>query len=202
MNIQVYTAIMGEKDIPRQDIKVFSDADFNKFASPVMNAKIFKILPHKYLECDVSIWVDGNIYLNVAPEQLVDEWLGDSDMAVFEHYHRRDLYWEAKMLGSTFKNRTPWVIDEVTKQMERYEKIGMPLREEVVMGGMLIRRNIPTVNQFNESWWAEICRWSQRDQLSFPVVRRQFSNLKVNIIKGSIKNHPYLRYEDHAHYNT
>lgn len=200
--IIVYTAIMGEKDIPRQDIKVFSDPDFDKFKSPVMNAKVFKVLPHKFLDYDISIWIDGNIYLNVPPEQLVQEWLGNADMAVLEHYHRKDLYWEAKMLSSTFKNRTPWVIDEVNKQIQHYEQIGMPRREEVVMGGMLIRRNNPIVNQFNEAWWAEICRWSQRDQLSFPIVRRQFPELKLNIIKGSIKRHPYLRYDDHAHYNT
>lgn len=202
MNIQVYTAIMGQKDNPRTDIKVFTDVDYSKFASPVMNAKIFKILPHKFLDYDVSIWIDGNIYLNVPPLQLVDEWLKDADMAVFEHYHKMDLYWEAMMLKSTFKHRTPWVVDEVNKQIAHYEKIGMPNRSEVVMGGMLIRRNTKIVNQFNEAWWAEICRWSQRDQISFPIVRRQFPDLKLSIIEGSIKNHPYLKYVDHAHYNT
>ncbi|OGM29329.1 hypothetical protein A2630_01935 [Candidatus Woesebacteria bacterium RIFCSPHIGHO2_01_FULL_44_10] len=198
--IVVYTAITNAKDVPRSDIQVLSG--YNKFASPVMNAKIYKVLPHKFLDYDISIWVDGNIFLNVPAEKLVDEWLGEADMAVFEHYHRRDLSWEAMMLNSTFKHRTPWVIDEVNRQIKHYEKIGMPAKEEVVMGGMLIRRNIPIVNQFNEAWWAEICRWSQRDQLSFPIVKRQFPNLKLNIIKGSIKSHPYLKYQDHAHYNT
>lgn len=201
MNIQVYTSITNEKDNPRKDdVLVFSG--YNKFKNPVMNAKFYKILPHKFLDYDVSIWIDGNIYLNVPPKQLVNEWLGDADMAVFEHYHRKDLSWEAKMLSSTFKHRTPWVIDEVNEQIKHYQEIGMPTKAEVVMGGMIIRRNVPIVNKFNEAWWAEICRWSQRDQLSFPTVRRQFPDLKLNIIKGSIKNHPYLRYIDHAHYNT
>lgn len=198
--IVVYTAITAEKDAERDDVIVLSGYD--KFNSPVMNAKIYKVLPHKFLEYDISIWIDGNIYLNVPPETLVKEWLGEADIAVFEHYHRKDLYWEAKMLGSTFKHRTPWVISEVNEQIKHYEKIGMPSRDEVVMGGMLIRRNTPVVNKFNEAWWAEICRWSQRDQLSFPIVRRQFPELKLNIINGSIKSHPYLRYVDHAHYNT
>ena len=167
-----------------------------------MNAKIFKVLPHKFLDYDISIWIDGNLFLNVPKEQLVKEWLGDADMAVFEHYHKKDLYWEAMMLAQTFKHRTPWVVDEVNKQMEHNEKIGMPKREQVVMGSMLIRRNKPIVNQFNEAWWAEICRWSQRDQLSLPIAIRQFPDLKVNIVKGSFKNHPYIRYVDHAHYNT
>lgn len=202
MNIKVYTAITGGKDALRSDIKVFTEADFDKFKSPVMNAKIFKIMPHKFFDYDISIWIDGNIFFNIPVEQLVNEFLGEADMAVFEHYKRKDLYWEAKMLNSTFKHRTPWVIDEVNKQIAHYEKIGMPPKQEIVMGGIIIRRNIPIVNQFNEAWWAEICRWSQRDQLSFPIVRRQFPELKINHVKGSIKNHPYLRYVDHAHYNT
>lgn len=201
MKLVTYTAITGGKDRQRDDgTLVFSGYD--KFVSPVMNAKFYKVLPHKFLDYDISIWIDGNIYLKVPPQQLVDEWLGDADMAVMEHYHRKDLTWEAMMLSSTFKHRTPWVIDEVRQQMEHYEKIGLPGKEEVVMGGLIIRRNNKLVNSFNEAWWAEICRWSQRDQLSFPIVRRAFPELKVNIIKGSIKKHPYLKYEEHAHYNT
>lgn len=201
--IIVYTAIMGAKDAHRDDIKVFSDADYAKFVSPVMNAKIFKILPHKFLEYDISVWLDGNIYLKIPVEQLITEFLGKADMAVFEHYHKKDIYWEAKMLNSTFKNRTPWVRNEVNEQVKHYERTKIiPARSEMAMGGLIIRRNNLTVNRFNEAWWAEICRWSQRDQLSLPVIIKQFPNLKVNLVPGSIKTHPYLRYENHSHYYT
>lgn len=203
MKIQVYTAIAGQKDAPRDDVKVFLDSDFDKFKNPVMNAKIFKILPHKFLDSDISVWVDGNIFLKIPKEQLVQEFLQDADMAVFEHYRRKDIYWEAYMLNKMFKKRTPWVKDEVNKQIEHYEKAGIiPDRKEMAMGGLIIRRNKPIVNQFSEAWWAEICRWSQRDQLSFPVVRRLFPEMKVNIVAGNIKDHPYIRYETHTHFNT
>jgi hypothetical protein len=71
--IVVYTAIEGGKDTPRNDIAVFSG--YAKFTSPVMNAKFYKVLPHKFLDYDICIWVDGNIFLNVPPEQLISEWL-------------------------------------------------------------------------------------------------------------------------------
>ncbi len=200
--IIVYTAIMGAKDAPREDIKVFTDKDYKKFVSPVMNAKIFKILPHKFLNCDVSVWLDGNIFLKIPVEQLVEEFLGEADMALFRHYRGKDISWEAYMLNKMFKRRTPWVRDEVNEQVEHYKKIGMPGKKEVAMGGLIIRRNVPVVNRFNEAWWAEICKWSQRDQLSFPIVRRQFPEMKINLVGGSIKDHPYLLYADHAHYNT
>src|SRR5437667_162402 len=98
MNIQVYTAITGKKDALRDDIKNFQDSDFDKFTSPVMNAKIFKILPHKFLDCDISVWIDGNIFLKIPVEQLVDEFLGGNDMALFRHYRGKDIHWEAYML--------------------------------------------------------------------------------------------------------
>jgi hypothetical protein len=200
MLIEVYTAITNEKDSSRDDIRVFSDYD--RFKSPVMNAKIYKVLPHKFLDCDISIWLDGNIFLNVSKERLVEEFLGDADMAIFEHNHHKDIRWEAYMLGKMFRKRTPQVKQDVAEQMKYYEKIGIPSKVETAMGGMIIRRHKPIVKEFNEAWWAEICRWSQRDQLSFPIIKRQFEWLRVNFIKGNIKNHPYLRYETHNHFNT
>ena len=187
-----YTAITGDKDAPRDDIKVFPDYD--KFKNPVLNAKIYKILSHKYLD-GITIWLDGNIYPLVPPEKLVEEWLGDADMAVFEHNHGWTVYQEVEVIRKMFKSR-PWIYEEAKEQIKNYPDL--PLS----MCGMIIRRNTPLVERFNEAWWAEICRWGQRDQLSFPVVLSRFKDLKVNYIKGNIKNHPYLRYETHSHFKS
>jgi len=70
------------------------------------------------------------------------------------------------------------------------------------MGGFIIRRHIPIVEQFNEAWWSEICRWGQRDQLSLPVILKRFPELKVNRINENIKTTPNLRYETHNHFET
>ena len=187
----LFTCITNNKDAPRDDIKVFPPSD--KFTSPVMNAKIYKILSHKYLE-GTNIWLDGNIYPLVSEEQLIGEWLGDADMAVFEHNHHWTMYQELEVIRKMFKSR-PWIYEEAREQVKNYPDL--PLS----MCGMIIRRHTPWVCMFNEAWWAEICARGQRDQLSFPVVLQRF-NLKVNYIKGNIKNHPYLRYENHAHFKT
>ena len=192
-NCLVYTSIYGDKDKPRDDIKVFFGYD--KFESPVLNAKIYKVLTHKFLDTNISIWLDGNIYLLVSPEQVIKEWLGDADMAVFEHNYHWTIHQEVEVIRKMFKSR-PWIYEEVKEQVKNYPNL--PLS----MCGMIIRRHTPIVERFNEAWWAEICRWGQRDQLSFPVILKRFPNLKVNYIKGNIKNHPYLRYENHAHFKT
>lgn len=185
-----YTSITNGKDRKRDDIKVFPPSD--KFTSPVMAAKVYKILAHKYLDADVSIWLDGNIYPLVSKEMMIEEWLKDADMAVFEHNHHWTIHREVEVIRKMFKSR-PWIYEEAKEQVKNYPDL--PLS----MCGMIIRRHTPLVERFNEAWWAEICVSGQRDQLSFPVVLKRFK-LKVNYIKGNIKNHPYLRYEQHQHF--
>jgi len=199
MKIEVYTAITNNKDRGRNNIRIMEG--YNKFVSPVMNAKIYKVLPHKFLDCDISFWIDGNIYLLKTPEELIKEWLGDNDIAVFRHYKSKNLDWELKWIQFKFSRRSE-ISDEAARQIEHYKKKGEPTKEEMAMGGVIIRRHVPIIERFNEAWWAEICRWGQRDQLSLPMVLRQFPSLKINRIDGNIKSHPYLRYEDHEHYLT
>lgn len=189
----LYTAITGDKDAQRDDIKVMPD--WGKFTNPVMNAKIYKILPHKFFDDEITFWIDGNIFPLQEPELLVKEWLKDADMAVFEHNHKWTIYQEVEVIRRMFKSR-PWIYEEAKEQVKNYPDL------ELSMCGLIIRRNNDKVNAFNEAWWAEICRWGQRDQLSFPVVLKRFPELKVNYIAGNIKNHPYLRYEPHKHFKT
>lgn len=194
--IVVYTAITNDKDKPRTDVQVFSQYDW--FKNPVMNAKIYKVLAHKFLDCDISIWVDGNIYLVKPVDQIIGEWLGDNDIAFFRHYKSKNLDWELKWIKYKFNRRSP-VSLEAEEQVKHYEKEGLPNKEDMAMGGLIIRRHIPIVARFNEAWWAEICRWGQRDQISLPMVLRRFPEMKVNRINLNIKKNPYTKYEDHKH---
>lgn len=191
--MEIYTCITNSKDNPRNDIKVFPD--YEKFKNPVLNSKVYKVLAHKFLETDISIWLDGNIFLLVPPEQIIKEWLGDADIAVFEHNHHWSIYQEVEVIRKMFKSR-PWIYEEAKEQIKHYPDL------KLSMCGMIIRKHTPLMERFNEAWWAEICTHGQRDQLSFPVVLSRFPELKVNYIKGNIKNHPYLKYETHAHFNT
>jgi hypothetical protein len=188
--IEIYTAITGGKDQPRDDIKCFTDYD--KFVKPVMNAKIYKILSHQFIDADISIWVDGNIKLLIPKEQLVKEWLGDADMAVWKHFGRDCIYEEAAAAKGLFEENV--VKEDIDKQIEHYRKIGFPQHAGMGECNVIIRRHTPEVIAFNNAWWSEICRWSQRDQLSFPVVLK---DLKVNFIEGNVRNHQWFEYFPH-----
>ena len=189
----IYTSIIANKDFPREDIPVFSE--YKKFVGNTMNAKIYKILSHKYVD-GISIWVDGNIELLIPEQQLIDEWLGDADIALWKHHARDCVYVEAPAAAGLFPHK-PEMKKEITEQIEHYKEKGFPEHAGMPECNVIIRRNTPRVNQFNEAWWAEICRWSQRDQLSFPYVIKDFKDLKVNYIEGDPRKHKYFKYTPH-----
>jgi hypothetical protein len=201
MNIKAYTAIINEKDFSRNDIEVFSG--YNKFVSPCLNAKIYKVLAHKFLDCDVSIWMDGNIYMLKTPEWYVKEWLMDNDIVFFRHYKSKNIDFELKWIKYVWRSRERSVYEDAIKQVEYYTKAGLlPSKGDMAMGGVIIRRHTPLVEEFNNAWWSEICRFSQRDQLSLPIVLKRFSKLKVNRINEDIKNNKYFKYNVHNHFDT
>lgn len=194
MNIVSYTAITNNKDDRDDEVKVYSE--YEKFKEPVMNAKIYKIMPHKFFDYDVSVYMDGNISYKVSEERAVRDLLGDADIALFKHYKSKGVEWELKWIKYKFSRRSP-VSLEAAKQVEQYLKDGMTAQTQLYMGGIIIRRNVPSVNEFNEAWWAEICRWGQRDQLSLPMVLSRFPKLNLKMIEENIKYNDYFNYGEH-----
>ncbi len=194
-DIQVYSSICGKFDPERNDIKVFADSDYDKFKLPVMNAKIYKILSHKFFSSKFTIYVDGNIVVLNEPSDIIQQLLKNADMALFKHPFRNCLYDEMehaiKRVEEQFKPL-------MTQQVADYRKEGMPANFGLGECGMLIRRNNPIVNEFNERWWAEICRYTNRDQMSFPyVLWKMRGRLKVNFIDGNVRDNAAFKYTNH-----
>lgn len=172
-----------------QDSLLWDTKDcYDKFTEPRRNAKIHKVLPHLFVDTDISIWLDANISLNVSPEELVKLWLGDDDIAVCEHFERTCLYVEAEVC-KTCQLDDPKLIDA---QMARYKKEGYPENNGMAECGVIIRRHTPEVARCNEKWWAEICAGSSRDQLSFA-----YSFPKYKKIDANARFSPLFNYEDH-----
>lgn len=160
--ITVYSAICGEKDHPRDDVLCFNAYD--RFRNPRLNAKIYKVLSHQFVDSEYSIWIDGNMRLLVPPEELV-EMMGDADCAVFRHPERDNIWDEADIIIERQKdNSIP-----VREQMVAYRRTTFR-KKDLGMCGLIVRRHTEEIIQRNERWWSEICRFSVRDQLSFPIV--------------------------------
>lgn len=199
MNIQVYTAIKGGKDEPRNDIVCFDR--FDKFKRDVYNSRIYKILPHLFFDADISIWLDGNIYIekNVDIEKMVEEMLGDNDIALFKHYSRDCIYDEEKACRSLYHiSVRDQINEEMREQIAWYREHNFPEHYGLGETGMMIRRHSKTMEMFCEKWWAHISRFSNRDQLSFTVALKEFPELKVNYMKDNARSHPYFIFNSHS----
>jgi hypothetical protein len=191
-SILVYTSITGNRDTERTDIPVYKDC--NIFTKPVLNAKIYKILPHLFFpEYQTFMWVDGNIFLKKDKQYYVDEYLYGYDVATFKHPQRDNIYQEIEVL----KNRPYYPeITNVVEQVESYKKQGFN-KDLLYEANVIIRRNNKRTNQMFESWWAQITRWQYRDQISFPFIANKHYEVKINMIRGNIRYHEDFIYNDH-----
>lgn len=165
----IYTAITGEKDEGRDDVKVFGGSKM--FADPRYEARMYKTLFHHFIDDEYSIWIDGNVFLK-KPEKEYYDLLGDYDIAVLEHGNLVDIQGEAELCLKLCKGEP----DKIKKQLEVYDFD----QENHAQTCMVVRRNTPEMQQLCEKWWAHICRYSVRDQISFPYVFQG----KVNYIEN------------------
>lgn len=179
--ITVLTAITGGKDELIDDqikggarFTAYSDTPlysntwkiekcYDKFRDPRRNSRVPKILAHQYANTEYSIWIDGNIKLLTSPEELVETYLKDHDLAVFKHPNRDCLYDEAVVCAKLKLDDPETIIEQVVK----YETEGFPKHRGLCECGIILRRHTPKVEQFNNFWWSEYSRHSRRDQLSF-----------------------------------
>ena len=170
MKIQVYTAITNNHDPMREDIKVFTD--WERFGSPLAAARFYKSCPHLlFPEADWTIWVDGNVFLNVSPKELVDRaridfTIGDY-FGVFEHFHNKTILQEAVAITTGGFDTLPNVNRALFwhDKLKEISKIQLP----VAMTMLLVRKNCYHTNIANANWWQAMCYSSFRDQLTFPL---------------------------------
>lgn len=184
-DITVFTAIFGDYDILRdpqnhnpdcrylcfsdspQDLNIWETVLQRRFMSTaVLDARLRKILAHKFIDTEYSIWLDGNLQLLGDPVEIVEKYLVNHDIALFAHCERNCVYQEAAT--NIQMGKAP--AEEVYKQASRYRSEGYPEHGGMVETSLLIRRHTPEVQTFNNHWWSEIIRETHRDQLSFNYV--------------------------------
>jgi len=201
--ITVITAISGGKDKPLPqpeypNVRYLSFVNTcNKFTDPVLNAKIYKILAHKYCNTPYIVWVDGNIVLKKDPHELI-KIMGDKDMAFFKHPWRDCLYEEATQCVARNKGD---VLD-ITEQINAYRKQKVKEHLGLCETGAHIRKNNPSVNELFDKWWVEITRYSSRDQISFPYVFKEWATIPGSIqYSKRHENFPGNEYFEYRRHN-
>ena len=130
---------------------------------PKKSSLFYKSLTPDFDKYDYSIWMDGNTTLKVDPEYLIDKYLKNASIAVLRHPDRDCIYEEAK----TCQKLKLDSIRTIEEQMTRYREAKYPENNGLSCTTYILRRHTGRVKEFNEKWWAEICKGSRRDQLSF-----------------------------------
>jgi len=207
--IAVYTVITGNRD-PLRNEQVTDGADFicftdnsnlksnvwkirracNLFVDPSRNAKVHKVLAHKYLDgYKYVLWMDANISLIVPAKILVSKYLRKNNIALFRHNTGRNCIYDEANVCMNLKLDS---IDLIKEQIFHYKKEGYPEHNGLFECTILLRKNCDEVKKFNNFWWVEICRYSKRDQLSFNYSLYKLG-IKVGVMKGNIIDNKYFQ---------
>lgn len=188
-----YTAIVGDYSA-RSDVACFGDEGV--FKRHVMEAKRYKVLPHLFFQReDVTVWVDGNIRLKVDVGVVVDELLGEADVAVCAHPYRDTVWQEFAALEKDRRFAIPYLQSQLRQQRQAYRDDGLPADAPLYECNILVRRNNERVARLMDAWWAQICRWQWRDQVSFPyVLWKHGGYVDVRAVTPNAREHPFFDY--------
>jgi hypothetical protein len=213
--IVVYTAIYGDKDDLKEPSVGLEGCSFvcftdNKYlkskvfdirvcpsigSDPVRSAKIFKVLPHWFFpDYEYSLWLDGSVIMKRGDiRALMDNYLREHNMALFAHPDRDCIYDEAEACITLQRDDA----EIIREQIEQYRSEGYPPHNGLVATGIILRRHLSTdVIRADEDWWAQILRFSWRDQLSFNYVAWK-NNFMWVTIEGNLWDNDYFRVTSH-----
>jgi len=180
--IVIYTVITGNYD-DLKDPKVISEnCDYVCFSNIEVKSSVWKhrnlqwicedktkvaryhkINSHKlFSNYEYSVWIDACVQIVGNVEMLIDIYR-DNDFVAFKHPTTNCIYEEANVC----KNLELDYDCVINEQMDSYKTNGYPENNGLIQSTCLFRKNTPEIIKLNNMWWAEVCKYSRRDQLSF-----------------------------------
>lgn len=210
--IAVYTAISGGYDSlklpevvdPRLDYILYTDTEMPGTGvwqvrpitffhdDPTRTARFVKTHPHWLLpEYDVVVWIDSNIMILGDIYPLIDEFLSSGKaIGAIPHPLRRTIYEEVEACGRANKDDLSLMHD----QIEHYRALGF-VHDDLIESNLMmsnLRDAHSLCSRFFNTWWAEIDRYSRRDQLSknYALNKAGIEWHRLFARPNSVRNHP------------
>ena len=162
---------------------------------PSRAAKQRKILPHRFLSnYDSSLYIDNTVRLKMPPLEIFERFLepSASPFVCFRHPWRQCIYDEAReVIACDLEDPK-----RVNAQMDRYRESGYPAGNGLWKGAFLLRRhNDSGLIPLMETWFDHVCNYSNRDQLSLPVIfwLNQFQPgvIDLDFADNNVVEYPY-----------
>ncbi len=221
MKIAILTSLFGDRDVLQRPYTVFSGVDYYAFVDRIhsakiweqrvcpqftddkiffarRNAKIYKIVPELFIPgYDYYFWVDATHEVIVDPKSIIETYIKDSLIGCFKHSTRTCAYAEGEEILRLNYDHP----NNVILQLNWYYSQGFPQNNGLWEMSTFIRKNCLEVNKLNLMWWEQICKYSSRDQISFPyclwktgITPTQLPGFANGINKetGTIGNNPIM----------
>jgi hypothetical protein len=191
----VYTAIFGNYDDLKEPAVIskgwkyvcFTDQDFKSDVWEVMKvpvmpcgpsktARYYKIMFHKVIETELSLWVDGTFLINVNLNQWWKKF--KSPFTAIKHPFDDCIYTDASACINLGKGDKKMI----ERQIALYKALGIQKNRGLISSGILMRQRVGVVNEFCKTWWRQVDKWSNRDQIAYGYANHLHPGL-VNLIE-------------------
>ena len=157
---------------------------------PARTSRLHKICPHRFLaDYEASLYIDNRIMLRKLPEVIFADLLkGSAQLICMAHSFRETVLGEFQEVIRLQLDR----LDVILEQLKAYY-LTCPdtLAQKPYNGGFIIRRHHhKEVIAAMEIWFAQVLRYSRRDQLSFNYALNR-SPMKALILDMDIRDSVY-----------
>ena len=163
--------------------------------NPQRRAREIKILPHKWLPSyDWCMWIDASFQINTD----LNQWWAKYWRAPFtcpSHPIRNCVYRE---IQSCIVNKRGDEV-ELERQAAAYRAQKVPHHNGIITSGVLMRDNSNACRQLCEAWWAELSKYSARDQVAFANVGRFHYYYTFKWDYSQAKDLRYFKHYKHRH---
>ncbi len=134
-------------------------------SDPMRSQRVVKILGRPELDdYSETLYLDNSVRLKVSPNQILDSWLENTDLAIPRHSFRETV--EAEFVEVRAAELDTFA--RIDEQRRHYEaEAPHILKQQPYWNAMIARRRSePKVRETMERWMMHVLRYSRRDQLS------------------------------------
>ncbi|MDE5699943.1 MAG: DUF616 domain-containing protein [Lachnospiraceae bacterium] len=134
-----------------------------EFDNPIIESRKYKMLPHRFIDTEYSLYIDANIQFSKSPLEYMRQYFNRGNMLLIPHPERDCIYREAAYCILNDRDLPQRLI----KQMHLYNKKDCPEHVGLFYGGMIGRCHFENeIVTFDEEWWEHFRKYSRRDQIS------------------------------------
>lgn len=128
---------------------------------PAKTARWYKINFHKHIDTEDSLWIDATFFINID----LNRWWRrfQEPMTVVNHPFDDCIYTDIKSCIGAGKGDFLTLVKQVTD----YKALGIPEHNGLIASGILMRRNTKEVREICDTWWEQVEKYTERDQVAF-----------------------------------